>query len=187
MNKSFQAALGLLMVLALVIWAGIKASVDDGFVVNDNPSSTSRRVLGSVVKVNESASQLQFLARVDTGAKVCSLHTSEATVLDGSSDLFENVGKTLRFLLENRQGESQWVERLIAEVREIRTSEGEEVRYLIAMKLTCSGVEREVLVSLNDRSRMSYSMLLGRNYLDGQFVVDVTGADDEPSLLLSQR
>jgi hypothetical protein len=51
------------------------------------------------------------------------------------------------------------------------------------MRLTVAGVQREVLVSLNDRSRMSYSMLLGRNFLEGKFVVDVTGADDGPALL----
>ena len=51
------------------------------------------------------------------------------------------------------------------------------------MTLIVEEVEREVLVSLNDRSRMSYTMLLGRNFLDGQFLVDVTGGDDARELL----
>jgi hypothetical protein len=54
---------------------------------------------------------------------------------------------------------------------------------MVPVMLTVAGVQREVLVSLNDRSRMSYSMLLGRNFLEGKFVVDVTGADDGPALL----
>ncbi|MGI9429719.1 MAG: ATP-dependent zinc protease family protein, partial [Bythopirellula sp.] len=134
-------------------------------------------VLGPVARVDEAETALQFLARVDTGARTCSLHTSEKQVLNGAEFMEDNLGKTVRFRIENRQGESQWVERTIAEVREIRTSEGEEMRYLVPMALTVDGVEREVLVSLNDRSRMSYTMLLGRNFLDGEFLVDVSEPD----------
>ena len=128
---------------------------------------------------------MRFIARVDTGAKTCSLHAAETEVLEGSSVMEENLGKVIRFRVENRLGESRWLERTIAEIRTIRTSEGQETRYLVPMTLTCDQVEREVLVSLNDRSQMSYTMLLGRNFLGGEFVVDVTGADEVPNLLAS--
>jgi len=178
--------LPLVMVLLAIAVAGRKQpsvpSVTPWMAQNEVGHS-SRRVLGSVVAVSEAETEMRFLARVDTGARTCSLHTSEKKILDGSESMEDNVGKTIRFRVENRQGISRWLERIIAEVREIRTSEGEETRYLVPLAFTCDGVEREVLVSLNDRSRMSYSMLLGRNFLAGEFVVDVTGADEVPELL----
>jgi len=152
---------------------------------NDQSVETThaKRVIGPVATIGERETDLRFLARVDTGAETCSLHTTEKTIVGGSEYMEENIGKTVRFRIENRRGETCWLERPIAEVREIRTSEGEETRYLVPMQLACDGVEREVLVSLNDRSRMTYAMLLGRNYLAGHFIVDVTEAQQAAGLL----
>ncbi|MGI9428772.1 MAG: RimK/LysX family protein, partial [Bythopirellula sp.] len=55
----------------------------------------------------------------------------------------------------------------------IKTSEREETRYKVPVTLNCLDVKKRVLVSLNDRSHMTYPMLLGRNFLQGDFVVDV--------------
>ncbi len=185
MNLHLKSALSLLSLLAVVTFAGkfLGISPVETLMASSERNVAGRRVLGPVATVVESESNMQFIARVDTGAKTCSLHTSEKEIAGGSKFMEDNLGKTIRFRIENRRGESQWLERPIAEVREIRTSEGEETRYLVPMQFTCKGVEREVLVSLNDRSRMTYAMLLGRNFLAGEFVVDVTGADDTPELL----
>jgi hypothetical protein len=85
----------------------------------------------------------------------------------------DNVGKTIRICLKKCDGEPEWIERKIADLAEVRTSEQAELRYKVPMTLRCEGIEKEVLVSLNDRSQMSYPMLLGRNFLHGDFVVDV--------------
>ncbi|MEE9311755.1 MAG: RimK/LysX family protein [Planctomycetota bacterium] len=185
MNFHFKTIVGLLLLLAVMVLAGKLAGVPvaGNLIAQSEVASPAKRVLGPVVSVSEEETAMRFLARVDTGARTCSLHTAEKQILNGGEFMEDNVGKTVRFRVENRQGESQWLERPIAEVRVITTSEGEETRYMVPVTLTVAGVEREVLVSLNDRSRMSYSMLLGRNFLEGKFVVDVTGADDGPSLL----
>lgn len=187
MNLNVKAALGLLLLLIALGMGGKMTSVpiEGEAMAQSVADATSKRVVGPVVTVSEDETSMQFVARVDTGAKTCSLHTSEKKVLDGGEYMEDNVGKTVRFRIQNRQGDSRWIERTIAEVREIRTSEGEEVRYLVPMLLTVDGVEREVLTSLNDRSRMTYTMLLGRNFLEGRFIVDVTGADEESELLAS--
>lgn len=135
---------------------------------------TTRRLVGPVALVWEGESGLPFKARVDTGAQRCSLHVAEWEIPNEAATMVENVGKTIRFRLENRCGKTWWLERPIAEVALIRTSEREELRYMVPLLLSLHGVEREVLVSLNDRSEMQYAMLVGRNYLSGQFVVDVT-------------
>jgi len=185
MNFHFKTIAGLLLLLAMIVLAGKLTGVPvaSTLIAQINREGPAKRVLGPVVAVSEEETAMRFVARVDTGARTCSLHTSEKKILEGGEFMQDNVGKTVRFRVENRLGESQWLERRIAEVRLITTSEGEETRYLVPMTFNCVGVDREVLVSLNDRSRMSYSMLLGRNFLAGEFVVDVTGADDEPELL----
>ncbi len=180
MDTNIKAVVGLILLLAMSTLGGLLTSVpvENASLATSKTKAPAKRVLGSVVTVGEAEIDMLFLARVDTGAQTCSLHTAEKVVLNGSRFMEDNIGKTIRFRIENRQSESQWLERPIAEVRLITTSEGEETRYLVPMTLTCAGVEREVLVSLNDRSRMSFSMLLGRNFLAGEFVVDVSRADE---------
>lgn len=187
MNTNLKSVFGLLLLLVTVVVGGKLTSVpiESTLMAQSESDGAAKRVLGPVAKVSEGESALQFLARVDTGAATCSLHAAEKHVIDGLKYMEENLGKLVRFRVENRQGETEWLERPIAEVRKIRTSEGEETRYLVPMKLAVESVEREVLVSLNDRSQMSYTMLLGRNFLAGEFVVDVTGADEGPDLLAS--
>lgn len=146
-----------------------------------------RRLIGPVADVVEDETGLNFVARVDTGAKRSSLHVCEWEVIDGSSEMSENVGKSIRFRLENRQGNSEWLEREIAEVALIRTSERAELRYLVPLTFEHAGVEREVLVSLNDRSQMSFAMLLGRNFLAEEFVVDVAAIDPMDHLLAGTK
>jgi|GEM_PF-430254 len=185
MNMNIKAVVGLLLLLGVVVLGGKWTSVpiESPLLAQSETASLTKRVIGPVATVGESESEIQFLARVDTGAKTCSLHALEKTVLGGSKYMEENVGKRVCFRVENRNGETEWLERSIAEVRKIRTSEGEETRYLVPLVLTCDGVEREVLVTLNDRSRMRYTMLLGRNYLSGHFLVDVTREEQAPELL----
>jgi len=190
MSTNFKAAVACLL-LAIAVLAGRLSNLpaeDAGNAPSEHGppvQHSARPVLGPVVAVGEAETEMQFLARVDTGASTCSLHTAEKKVVDGSDLMKENVGKRVRFRIENRQGKSRWLERIIASVRKIRTSEGEETRYLVPMTLTCEDVEREVLVTLNDRSRMKYSMLLGRNFLAGTFLVDVTEVKDEPELVVN--
>ncbi len=147
----------------------------------------TRRLVGPVALVLEGESGLAFRARVDTGAERCSLHVAEWEIGDPAPTMAENVGKSIRFRLENRCGHSWWLERQIAEVALVRTAEREELRYMVPLQLCLHGVERKVLVSLNDRSEMRYPMLVGRNYLAGEFVVDVTDTPAHDRFLVHNR
>jgi hypothetical protein len=138
--------------------------------------SAAKAVLGATATVSEMESGLKFAARVDTGAKTCSIHAENLSVVGGSESMQENVGKLIRFRIANKGGESQWLERPIAKTSLVKSANGAEWRYLVPMTLACEGTEKQVLVSLNDRSEMGYAMLLGRNLLAGEFLVDV-GSD----------
>lgn len=130
-------------------------------------------VIGPTADVVETESNFTFSARVDTGATTSSLHVEAWKVEDEAPVMAENVGKTIRFCLRNQDGATEWLERKIAEISLIKTSEQEEQRYKVRMTLNCLNVKKRVLVSLNDRSKMNFPVLLGRNFLKDDFVVDV--------------
>jgi hypothetical protein len=43
----------------------------------------------------------------------------------------------------------------------------------VMLPLEWNGVKKDVLVTINDRTDMDYPLLIGRNFLRGDFVVDV--------------
>lgn len=142
-------------------------------VASVTPRVVEKRIIGPTAIVAEAESELDFRARVDTGAMTSSVHVEEWAIEDESTDMSENVGKKIRFRMKNHKGESQWLESRIEEIGVVRTSEQEEVRYKVLLTLLWNDVKKQVLVTLNDRSHMKYPMLLGRNFLEGDFVVDV--------------
>lgn len=144
-----------------------------GLLRNQEPPVPGRIVLGPTAVVAEEQSGMPFVARVDTGAKTCSVHCERFEIDDASPAMEANIGKPIRVLLANKDGEATWIETTVLEVATIRTSERSEKRYKVELNLTVDGVAKPVLVSLNDRSRMTYAMLLGRNYLRDDFLVNV--------------
>lgn len=142
---------------------------------NTVPKIGDKHVIGATATVEEVRSDLLFKARVDTGATTSSLHVEEFIIEDEAKRMEDNVGKTIRFRMKNQDGESEWLKSRIAEVSLIKTSVDEEHRYKVLLTLRLYEVKKKVLVTLNDRSHMKYPMLLGRNFLRGDFIVDVEG------------
>lgn len=140
----------------------------------DPPAEASYYRIGATATVTEVSSGLPFAARVDTGATSCSIHCEAFEIDNPSDDPKENVGKPVRFLVKNNEGESQWIESKIADHVIVRTAEQKDERYKVRLNIRWQDVEKKVLVTLNDRENMHYPLLLGRNFLKGDFLVDVT-------------
>jgi len=133
----------------------------------------SKQLIGAVAFVMENQSQLTFRARVDTGAQSCSIHTEEVLIEDPEESMEDNVGKSVRIKLKNQNEESEWVETRISQLVRVKTSERAEQRYCVSLILVYKDFEKKVRVTLNDRSHMVHPLLLGRNFLQGDFLVDV--------------
>jgi hypothetical protein len=132
------------------------------------------RLIGATTLVTEVTTGMPLPARVDTGATSCSIHCESFEIKDAHADPKENIGKPVRFLVKNDDGEGLWVESKIVDHVTVRTAERDDERYKVRIQLRWEDVEKKVVATLNDRQRMKYPMLLGRNFLRDDFLVNVS-------------
>jgi hypothetical protein len=132
-------------------------------------ADSHKQVVGATEIVRVEEANLSFKARVDTGAQTSSIHAVEI-VVDSSSN---PKGKPITFYLVNKKGQSSNIESIVDSVVTVNTSEGSERRYKIPLTFVTNYSSKTILVTLNDRNKMKYGLLLGRNWLQGDFLVDV--------------
>ncbi len=139
-------------------------------------ATPSKHIIGATAILTEVSTGIRFPARIDTGAQSCSLHVEKIEIEDESPKRTRNVRKKIRFLVKH-DGESKWIDATIAKAVRIKSSSlksGEfDRRYKVRLTLEWNGFRKEVLVTLNDRTDMEYPLLIGRNFLRGDFLVDV--------------
>jgi len=141
------------------------------------PVTPGKRIIGATAMLSEASTGFPFPARIDTGAETCSLHVEKLEIEDKTHSRVRNIGKTIRFLLKGSDGNTKWVEGVVADAVRVKSSSlkggGVDHRYKVRLTLQWKDVRKEVLVTLNDRTAMEYPVLSGRNFLQGDFVVDV--------------
>jgi len=111
-------------------------------------------------------------AKVDTGAKTSSLHAFDLeTFREGGR---ERVRFGVHPLQENEQL-TVWAEADVVDERHVTSSSGhEELRVVIRTPLRLGDLTWPVEITLTDRRSMRLRMLLGREALDGQLLVDAS-------------
>ena len=132
-------------------------------------ADANKRIVGATEMVFVEDANLSFKARVDSGAKTSSIHAENIEV-DFSGD---PRGKTISFDVVTKEGLSRKIETRVSSVITVRTSESAEYRYVVWLTMKWNDSKKAVRVTLNDREKMEYHLLLGRNWLQGDFVVDV--------------
>jgi len=137
-----------------------------------------KRIIGQECWVHVDELDLNYLARVDTGATTTSLHATNLVIDDATGDHLENIGKKIHFRTIATDGESRWMEAEIAKVQTVLSAQGREKRYMVWLTLTANGVSKRILVNLRDRSRLRYKLLMGRDWLAQDFLVDVDMMED---------
>jgi hypothetical protein len=143
-----------------------------GFVVADS-LCMDKRIIGQESWVYIEELNLEYLARVDTGATSTSIHATDFIITDGTDKPQENIGKIINFLTLSTGGEYKSLEAEIAKVQTVFTARGSEKRYMVWLTVTANGISKKILVNLRDRSRMKYKLLMGRDWLAQDFLVDV--------------
>lgn len=115
-------------------------------------------------------------AKVDTGAYSSSMHCSFIDVVTDENGKKMLKVIPLRYTDKPYQGESFLFP--FSAKKKIKNSFGKvEERYVIKTAIRIFGRDILTEFSLTDRSSMRYSILLGRKFLKGNFVVDVSLKD----------
>ena len=125
-------------------------------------SAEEKVTIGTVEDVILLPWRVKLAARIDTGAAKSSLDAQELKVHEDR----------VEFKLPRKYG-GLHLRLPIIEWRHVRTPEGLERRPVVELEI-CLGSKRiRTLVNLADRSMVKYPMILGRNFLKEEFVVDV--------------
>ena len=136
-----------------------------------------KKLVGAVERIRVIATDMDFQARIDTGARTTSLHAVNVTVEEGEQDKQNNIGKFVTFKTINERGAEKELHMKISNVTQISNAQGIEYRYMVEMNLLWNGCQKQIDVNLRDRSRMQYKLLIGRDWLHGEFLVDVERGD----------
>lgn len=108
-------------------------------------------------------------AKVDTGADSNALHCDDIFVDDNNIVHF----KLLDEVHEAYHGKHMQIP--LYKMKKIRSSNGElQYRPSIEVKVEFFGEIYTTVISLANRADMKYPMLIGRNFLTGNFLVDVS-------------
>ena len=144
---------------------------------DETNAAPDKHVVGATAVFKEVTSGLPFSARVDTGSESCSLHVEKVEIKNEARKPLGNIGKTIRFKVKNEQGQTAWIESKIAAIVRVHSStlkDGDyDRRYKVPLTLQLGDVRKEVLVTLNDRTDMAFPLLVGRDFLSHDFLVDV--------------
>lgn len=110
-------------------------------------------------------------AKIDTGAETSVLHCEDFEVTEKNSRRF--ITCHIKPHLED--DEILTITFPIHRERVVKSSFGQtETRHIFLTKIKMFDQLFDIKLSLRDRSSMSYPMLLGRNFIRGKFLVDVS-------------
>ncbi len=132
-----------------------------------SPAAYSREVIGWVENVGVTPSNVIVKAKIDTGANSSSLHCDciNKFIRDGES--------WVSFMLTDVDGKQVTVEKKLLRKVKVKRHFGDSQRRDVIRLGVCIGSHyEETDVSLVDRSGLNYSMLIGRKFLSGNFLVD---------------
>ncbi len=125
-------------------------------------------LIGRVEWVELGELHIKHKARIDTGAKTTSMHAVNIEEVEQRGEVF------VKFQTLDKDGKTIDVLRKVDTTQKVSSTTGFiSKRYVIKEKLKIGNIEREVLINLNDRTKMDYKFLVGRNLLLGRFIVDV--------------
>lgn len=127
-------------------------------------------IIGAVEHVEIDTTGLIAQARIDTGATTSSMHAEDIVE-------FERDGKAwVRFVFAPGDGQDPvTMEKKVQ--RRVRIKQHDEEfqrRYVIKLQLRMGELEEIVEISLSDRSDFEFPVLIGRNFLTDNAIVDVS-------------
>ncbi|WP_317164335.1 ATP-dependent zinc protease [Sphingobacterium sp. SGG-5] len=110
-------------------------------------------------------------AKIDTGADTSVLHCEDFSIFEKDGHRFI----TCHICPHLEDDEVLTLTFPVHRERVVKSSFGQtETRHIFITKIRLFDRLYDIKLSLRDRSSMSYPMLLGRNFISGKFLVDVS-------------
>lgn len=143
---------------------------------NTETREEQMQVIGEAEFVTVLPQKLSYHARIDTGATTCSISAVNI-------ERFERDGKKwVRFMLpstdgkvDEKNGKRYRMEYpLVRDASIKRHGAEDQIRPTVKLLVRLGSVERRVDFTLTDRTKYTYPILVGRNLLEGNAVVDVS-------------
>jgi len=122
-------------------------------------------VLGHEEIVTLFPGDIQSTARIDTGAARNSMFAIDEEVF------IEDGQEMIRFTFIDHEKQEHVITRPVVEKATIKQASGKQTRYVVEMGLCVGKHYQETEFTLADRSRMTFPILVGRNYLDDSLLV----------------
>lgn len=132
------------------------------------PKSLSHNnIVGGVETVYVPPFEMPFQARMDTGAETSSIDAQNIIPFERDGE------KWVSFNITNRKnGQTQRFEKpIVRKTHIVRTNQGEK-RYVVHFDLKIGEEIIDTEFTLNDRSKFEYQVLIGRNIINGRFIID---------------
>jgi len=124
-------------------------------------------VAGWVERASLLPQGLTVRAKLDTGAKTTSINAVDSVYFT------RNGRRWTRFTLTDREGQTATIERPIVRVATVKRHFGDsQERPVITMAICIGPVRKTVEVTMVDRTGLNYQVLIGRNFLAGNILVD---------------
>ena len=129
--------------------------------------TNAKEVVGWVENAKVYPGGITLKSKIDSGAKTSSLHCQCITPV-------KRDGKEwVSFSVKNHKGEITMIEKPVDRIAKIKRHFGEEQkRYVVKLGICLGSVYREEDVTLVDRSGFNYQLLVGRNFLQSDFLID---------------
>lgn len=147
--------------------SGVK-EISKAEVVSDQPPP--RKIYGWKEWVRVGESRMVLRAKLDTGARTCSIHAEKQKIfeLDGKKWVKFMAGDPRRPKSPRTEIRAQ-----LRRVAVVKNDDGKvESRYVVALPIEIDGRKLEVEFTLNDRRGMICAVLLGRNALNHLGLID---------------
>ncbi len=124
-------------------------------------------IIGGVEPVYFLPLKTPLASRIDTGAETSSVDVDNIRPFERDGE------KWVAFKIANRQtGETHFFEKRIVRKSTIRRIHKDEIRYVVEMDVKIGDDLISAEFSLANRYKFSYQGLIGRNILNGRFIVD---------------
>ena len=122
-------------------------------------------VYGHVEEVAFIPGDIEIKARLDTGASRSSLNAQEIELIESDEQTMVN------FIFDDRNGNQYPMTLPLVETIGIKQASGRQERYVVEIGLCVGEHYEKNLFTLADRSRMTYPVLVGRNFLKNSVLV----------------